>query len=1051
MGSPKDEWKNNVPPESPDVILYPPVVSNAWDVKLHRDTGISNFGNTCFINACLQMIFHVPSVLQWFETTDHPSSCKKPLRCMTCSLLKTWRQYKCSKDPNIRPAAFVSFIRSAFTTPSNDYDRTNNKQEDAHELLLFLLQKLEDDFITSSVGHECNFFTSLTNPIFQNFGGWLTTKCVCSSCFFVSKTYSPFTSLTLDIENCQSVKGALEKFLDGEKIEDYKCYGCENNQTVQKAFDFYKTPSTLILQLKRFQQDRSKNNNSVSVNQRVVLKVGAEESRYNLLGAVLHLSDSKEQGHYISIVQCPDNSWVQFDDQKIKKMTKYPQDILSSSAYILLYSKESFYAQQTILPSHSEVINASPGKKSHFYVTPMSIDEEKKTCAIRGPRAPVQFLVSPLKNKEAVPKYGSICDDMGCLPLPLDGTDTSLSKDTVSPLKILKRRKPLPNTYSSQTSNDYLVVSQSNGVKRAGSPNTGMTVSPKKIKWQRKIAPKSSSSQSSNDYFIQSQTMGVIGDDCSPAKKKQVTPFKIHRQRKPFPKSSSSQSSNDYFIQSQTIGLMGGDCSPGNKITEISPIIIHRQRKPFPKSSSSQSSNDYHILPPNNRLGGSPGKRILTPLKITWQKRTIPKTSSSQSSNDYQIQSQINGISRPRQGTVSPLKIKWKQKKRESPENSFEVGSPDSPPTEGFQAASMMDRNIEEAVSPTVSVVQNNRESSENSFEVDSPDTPPTKGFQAVQLMDTDVEGAVLPMLPIVRNNVPTLKRWLQCRGLPATGNKEDLVERVALHMSKGNYHILKPGVDKGIWYDQKVAALQIQNECNNDLSQAISQDELQPPLDKWSPFPSISIPPHFNFGHIYFYLIETCPTLPNDDDSEVSEADEQEVLDPLDDEYQTINGVKVLRKGLNFLKSKYVRAVENCSHGRCYFVKASVRASMEKRAYEVTIAISHRSGSIHACTCECIQQSLGRCVHVSSVLLYLWSHVRLNGNGGKSIVRRVKLQILLSFRWNTNSQGKDQGINNNNHFNLFHFFTFFFQPTHFNAILKVGGIELSNLCKGSM
>ncbi|KAE8737185.1 hypothetical protein FOCC_FOCC017355 [Frankliniella occidentalis] len=484
---------------------------------------------------------------------------------------------------------------------------------------------------------------------------------------------------------------------------------------------------------------------------------------------------------------------------------------------------------------------------------------------------------------------------------------------------------------------------------------------------------------------------------------------------------SSSQSSHDYCIQSQTIGV----CSQGGllKKNTVSPLKIERHRRTVPKTSSSQSSHDYCIQSQTiavNRQDGSPSKKILTPLKVTWERRTNPKTFSSLSFDDDLIQSETVGLENQdcslSKGTASPLKIKWHQRTMESAITTSEQvwneaglqdnvadswGSPSPKRKRGtmaFTVSPLSDKDNQNEVnsfchdksiddlfaSPSPQKDRNRRPHTEQILEenlIDDPAGSPTmQGFQAVQLLDTEVNGGVLPYKTVAQNNAQSLKRWLQCRGYPCYGKKDELVERVGLVMAKGNYHILDPKVDKGIWYNQKVADLQ----KNNVSSQPFTQEDLEPPSDQWHTFPSLPIPPLFNFGHIIYYLIETCPTLPYEDDSEEDCVhDEPEVLpDPFDDEHKTINEVKMLRKGLMFFKSKHVRALQDCSQGRCYFLKASVRASMEKEAYTVTVALSHRSGSIHVCTCECIQQSLGRCVHVSSVLLALWSHIRLNGNG---------------------------------------------------------------------
>lgn len=50
--------------------------------------------------------------------------------------------------------------------------------------------------------------------------------------------------------------------------------------------------------------------------------------------------------------------------------------------------------------------------------------------------------------------------------------------------------------------------------------------------------------------------------------------------------------------------------------------------------------------------------------------------------------------------------------------------------------------------------------------------------FVPIQLTSRDVPGADLPHPVICKNKVPELKRWLQLRGIPTTGNKAALVER---------------------------------------------------------------------------------------------------------------------------------------------------------------------------------------------------------------------------------------------------------------------------------
>lgn len=249
------------------------------------------------------------------------------------------------------------------------------------------------------------------------------------------------------------------------------------------------------------------------------------------------------------------------------------------------------------------------------------------------------------------------------------------------------------------------------------------------------------------------------------------------------------------------------------------------------------------------------------------------------------------------------------------------------------------------------------------------------------------------------------LKRWLECRGKPTGGRREELLERVALLKALPNSHILDVKVDKGYWYERKCETLRAQQVHQIVNSQALPSTQVhQYPTEGWKPFPSVDMPVMFNYGHIYFYLVESIPSLPQSDESDEDCEDIPEssrIQDPFDDEHKSLQDVKTLRKGLRFFKSKYVRNVHDvCEAGRTYFVKAEVRASMEAVKHDVQIAISVRSGNVQGGTCDCIQQSLGRCVHVCATLLFIWSHIRLNGYGGKQFKCVLYCCVSLVYLW---------------------------------------------------
>ena len=70
--------------------------------------------------------------------------------------------------------------------------------------------------------------------------------------------------------------------------------------------------------------------------------------------------------------------------------------------------------------------------------------------------------------------------------------------------------------------------------------------------------------------------------------------------------------------------------------------------------------------------------------------------------------------------------------------------------------------------------------------------------------------------------------------------------------------HIIDPSVDGGKWHD-------IVMKCHRD-EQPNQPSPPTPPTVGWQKFPGAVVPPNFNKGHIYHYLVETLQAANFDD-----------------------------------------------------------------------------------------------------------------------------------------------------------------------------------------
>lgn len=146
-----------------------------------------------------------------------------------------------------------------------------------------------------------------------------------------------------------------------------------------------------------------------------------------------------------------------------------------------------------------------------------------------------------------------------------------------------------------------------------------------------------------------------------------------------------------------------------------------------------------------------------------------------------------------------------------------------------------------------------------------------------------------------------------------------------------------------------------------------------------------------------------------SDDDFSSGDEEVEEVIaigDPFEDgEYNEIRFSKKLRRGLQYVKSGFVTHMEDTLPDRIHVYKCVVRASMKEKAYSVKAAMSQVSGSIVRCSCACPQSALGRCSHISALLLSILLHKNLNGPAGKLFIfillklhmLRIQKKLVLS------------------------------------------------------
>ena len=242
---------------------------------------------------------------------------------------------------------------------------------------------------------------------------------------------------------------------------------------------------------------------------------------------------------------------------------------------------------------------------------------------------------------------------------------------------------------------------------------------------------------------------------------------------------------------------------------------------------------------------------------------------------------------------------------------------------------------------------------------------PQEKGAEKYTILEEDdVPGAKLNKVP-EKCIVDELKRWLECHSLKKSGKKDELVKRVedALKLNLP----VNPKIDGGKWYDIKVNKGGSTTAPSNLEATTSDSSDQSIPCDEWRLFPSRNIPPNFNYGHVYFYLVESVASAANIIDTSDSD----------DDQYNTCDTVtaKPLKKGRNLLKSGFIENLQDNFDEvkQEFYVRAHVQHSMKNMLpLNVFVVISNVSGYVKTAKCDCKASALGRCAHVAAILLNL-------------------------------------------------------------------------------
>ena len=315
--------------------------------------GLTNLGNTCFINVCIQLLYAIPELA--YIQNNNNNSLLHALQKFNAFLSEQRRR----QTKQISPDWFVRIVKSVANQKHADF--ASYGQADMTEFFAFLLDE---------------FHMSLVRPYSMDPPDINTLHPLAKSCFeFVkqdySKDYSEIKELfygiivseirtpthtrflppemfgSLHVEIKGSIYDCLDDFFSDERIEGENALLNETTgikEDIIKGTCVWNFPKILIISIQRV-HNSSRNKNDTAIHypidgldlQKYVSGFSPEKYVYDLFGVCLH-HGQVNYGHYTAFVRLQQD-WYHYNDHLVTPV-KNINDIVSPYAYSLFYRRK---------------------------------------------------------------------------------------------------------------------------------------------------------------------------------------------------------------------------------------------------------------------------------------------------------------------------------------------------------------------------------------------------------------------------------------------------------------------------------------------------------------------------------------------------------------------------------------------------------------------------------------------------------------------------------------------------------------------------------------